>query len=138
MIGKPAPAFTLRSIDGQSVLSLADLRGSVVVVDFWASWCAPCRQSLPRLASLQAEKGGVRIIAVNIDDDRKNAVEFLRRNRVKLVSLYDEAKRVVDRYAVPSMPSAVVIDRRGVVRGVFPGYTEDDVENIRTEVERLL
>ncbi|MBM2839708.1 MAG: peroxiredoxin [Bacteroidetes bacterium] len=138
MIGKPAPAFTLKTIDGHSILSLDALRGQVVIIDFWASWCAPCRRSLPQLVALEAGKAGVKLVAVNIDDDRKNGVEFLKRNRISLVSLYDEAKHVVDQYDVPAMPSALIIDKRGVVRFVHAGYTESDIEIIKKEVERLL
>jgi len=138
MIGKPAPAFTLRTVDGRSALSLADTRGQVVIIDFWASWCAPCQRSLPRLAALEAGKSGIRILAINIDDDRANALEFLKRNRVKLTSLYDETKKVVDGYDVPEMPSALIIDRKGVVRFVHPGYAERDIEIMKKEVEGLL
>lgn len=138
MIGKPAPAFTLKTVDGRSVFSLADLRGQVVIIDFWASWCAPCRQSLPQLAAFEAARAGVKVLAVNIDDERLNAVEFLRRNNVKLTSLYDETKRVADRYDVPEMPSALIIDKKGMVRFIHPGYTEREIEIIKKEVESLL
>ncbi len=138
MIGKPAPAFTLRTVDGCSALSLADMRGQVVIIDFWASWCAPCQRSLPQLAALESGKAGIRILAINIDDDRANAVEFLKRNRVKLTSLFDETKKVADSYDVPEMPSALIIDKKGVVRFVHAGYTERDIEIMKKEVEGLL
>ncbi|MEK9138794.1 MAG: TlpA disulfide reductase family protein [Bacteroidota bacterium] len=134
LIGKPAPGFTLTSVDGRSTLSLAELRGHVVIIDFWASWCAPCSRSLPQLAAFEAKLSGVRILAVNIDDVRENAVEFLKQHRVKLTSLYDDTKRVAGRYNVPAMPSAVVVDRYGVVRFVHAGYTgllkEDAYEQV--------
>jgi thiol-disulfide isomerase/thioredoxin len=138
MIGKPAPAFRLQTIDGRSTISLDDCRGKVVIIDFWASWCAPCRQSLHKLAVLEAANSKVRLLAITVDDERKNAVEFLKRNGIKLTSLYDELKRVADRYSVPAMPSALIIDARGVVRFVHAGYSESEIEVMRKEVEGLL
>lgn len=138
MIGKPAPAFRLQTIDGRSTISLEDCRGKVVIIDFWASWCAPCRRSLHKLAALEGANSGVRLLAVTVDDERKNAVEFLKRNSIKLTSLYDEMKRVADQYGVPEMPSALIIDARGVVRFVHAGYGESEIEVMRKEVEGLL
>ena len=138
MIGKPAPSFTLKSVDGRTSLSLADLRGQVVIIDFWATWCVPCRHSLPQLATFQSAQQGVKVIAINIDDERANAMDFLKHNRVKLTALYDEAKNVVGTYDVPAMPSALVVDKRGVVRFVHGGYTERDIPAIVREARSLL
>lgn len=134
-VGRTAPDFTLRTLDGTSNLSLKDFRGSVVVVDFWASWCAPCRRSLPQLASLESK--GVRVLAVNIDDVRQNGVEFLRRNNITLRALYDGEKTVASRYDVPAMPSALIIDKAGVVRFLHIGYTADDFAEFKEQIKRL-
>ena len=137
-VGKPAPGFSLRTMDGTATLSLGQLRGQVVVVDFWASWCAPCKRSLPQLAAMEANHPGLKVIAINIDDERQKAVEFLRKNRVKLIALYDEKKDVVTTYDVPVMPSALIIDRKGVVRYVHVGYTDDDLDQFKREIQGLL
>jgi thiol-disulfide isomerase/thioredoxin len=134
-VGKSAPDFTLKTIDGTSDLSLKDFRGSVVVVDFWASWCAPCRRSLPELASLEAR--GVKVLAVNIDEDRKNGVEFLKRNNINLRALYDGKKAVASRYDVPAMPSALIIDKQGIVRYLHIGYGAEDLKEFKQQIERL-
>jgi cytochrome c biogenesis protein CcmG/thiol:disulfide interchange protein DsbE len=138
MIGKQAPAFRLKTIDERSTVSLEDCRGKVVIIDFWASWCAPCRGSLHRLAALEAAHPGVRLLAITVDDERKNAVEFLKRNNIKLTSLHDDLKRVAGQYGVPGMPSALIVDAHGVVRFVHAGYSETDIEVMRKEVEGLL
>jgi thiol-disulfide isomerase/thioredoxin len=138
MIGKPAPAFALKTINGRSTVSLEDCRGKVVIIDFWASWCGPCRRSLPRLAALEAGNSFVRLLAVNIDDERENAIEFLTRSHVMLTALYDETKHVADKYDVPEMPSALILDAHGVVRFVHAGYDELEIDTIRKEVESLL
>jgi cytochrome c biogenesis protein CcmG/thiol:disulfide interchange protein DsbE len=138
MIGKPAPSFTLKTVDGRASLSLADLRGQVVIIDFWATWCAPCRHSLPQLSTFEAGQHGVKVVAINIDDERENAIDFLKQNRVKMTSLYDESKHVVGSYDVPAMPSALVIDKDGVVRFVHGGYTENDIATMMKEARSLL
>jgi len=138
LMGKTAPDFMLNTIDGSATLSLKDLRGSVVVIDFWASWCPPCRRSLPGLAALEQRLKGLKVLAVNIDDDRVKGVEFLRRNRIKVVALYDQDKQVVKRYDVSAMPSALIIDKHGVVRFVHVGYTESDLDQFKKEIEGLL
>jgi cytochrome c biogenesis protein CcmG, thiol:disulfide interchange protein DsbE len=138
MIGKPAPVFALKTIDGRSTVSLQDCRGKVVIIDFWATWCVPCRRSLPRLVALEAGTSSVKLLAINIDDERENAIEFLKRNRIKFASLYDETKRVASQYNVPEMPSALIVDAHGVVRFVHAGYNESEIDSIRKEVESLL
>jgi len=137
MVGKPAPDFTLRTIDGQKSFSLADVRGQVTIIDFWASWCAPCRKSLPQLAACDGKIPGVRVLAINIDDERQNGIDFARHSRLKLVPLYDAGKKVVAAYDVPAMPSALIIDGKGVVRFVHGGYSEDDVNTIINEAKSL-
>ena len=138
MIGKPAPTFTLKTINGRSAISLDDVRGKVVIIDFWATWCAPCRRSLPRLAALETGNSSLKLLAINVDDDRENAVDFLRRYHLNLTSLYDETKLVADRYDVPEMPSALIVDKLGVVRFVHAGYNESDIELMKKEIEGLL
>ncbi len=136
-IGRKAPDFTLETIDGRAKISLSDLRGQVVVIDFWATWCAPCKRYLPQLAKLETLHDRVRVLAVNIDDDRRNAVEFLKFNGIQLTALFDEKKRVVEEYGVLAMPSAFVIDKRGVVRFIHSGYTDNEIEQIRNELKSM-
>jgi thiol-disulfide isomerase/thioredoxin len=136
-IGKPAPNFKLKTVDGRATLSLSDLRGYVVIVDFWASWCTPCRHSLPLLSLLESGEKKVKVIAISVDDDRENAVDFLKRLRVKLIALHDEEKHVAEEYSIPMMPSALILDKKGIVQFVHAGYTESDMDDFQKEVEGL-
>ena len=137
-VGRPAPEFTLKTLDGRSAVSLSDFRGQVVVIDFWASWCAPCKRSLPKLDVLAAGMKGVTVLAVNIDDERRNGLEFVKQHRIRLTALHDGAKEVVAGYDVPAMPSALVLDKKGIVRFIHAGYTDTDIEQIRKQIQELL
>jgi thiol-disulfide isomerase/thioredoxin len=136
-IGKHAPDFTLRTIDNRASLTLSEFRGRIVIVDFWASWCGPCKRSLPQLSLLSSQYKDVTVLAVNIDDDRRNGVDFLRRSRIQLIALYDEKKSVVAAYDVSAMPSAFVVDRKGVVRFVHVGYSDVDIQELKRQIEEL-
>ena len=106
---KPAPDFTLKKIDGSGTVSLSKLRGTVVLVDFWASWCPPCKKSLPYLSKLESKYKNFKVIAINIDDDTSNARAFLNENKLDLTTVYDRDKSVVSAYNVPVMPTAYLI-----------------------------
>jgi cytochrome c biogenesis protein CcmG/thiol:disulfide interchange protein DsbE len=138
LVGRSAPPFSLSTVDGGKTLSLADLKGQVVALDFWASWCAPCKRSLPHLAGLPASYRGLQVVGVSVDDDRNDAAEFLRRNRIRIIALHDADKKVAERYDVSGMPSMLLIDRKGTVRFVHAGYTADDMEEIEAQIQALL
>lgn len=138
LIGKIAPDFTLKTVDNRSQHSLKDFRGEVVLLDFWASWCPPCKKSLPELTRLQAQYEGMKVLTINIDDKSENAADFIAKLNLKLITLYDREKTVVENYNIAGMPSALLIDRKGVVRHIFSGYTEKNMEEIREAVEDLL
>ncbi len=124
--GKPAPDFTLPTFAGGEV-SLAQLRGKVVYLDFWASWCGPCRKSFPWLEGLRQRLAsqGLEIVAVNIDSRRQAAERFLREVPVNFTIALDPEGRVADRYGVEFMPTAYLIDRRGRVVARHFGFRED-------------
>lgn len=137
-VGKPAPSFELPKADQSGNLSLDALRGSVVIVDFWASWCGPCRKSLPHLQSLEAKYKDLKVLTVNIDDKEKNAFDFIEEHGLELTVLMDRQKTVVEAYNVSSMPTALLIDRKGIVRFVHSGYTERHMEQLEEEIISLL
>lgn len=137
--GDQAPDITGLALSGAPV-QLSELRGRVVLVDFWATWCAPCRRSLPHHDKLQrryADQGLV-VLAVSIDDDRTNVTEFVRRLGLSMMVVHDLAKLFVERYEPPKMPTAYLIDARGVIQSVYVGYSDGDEARIEADLRRLL
>ena len=136
---EPAPDFTLETLDGAQ-LSLASLRGKPVLVDFWASWCAPCRQELPFLERLhhQYAAQGLAIVGVSVDNEVANVRSFLRRTPLTFLVAHDPRKVAAARYGGTAMPSSYLIDRAGVVRHYHAGFRAGDAARIEHEVQALL
>jgi peroxiredoxin len=135
----PAPDFTLRALNGPN-LRLKEERGRVVLVNFWATWCGPCREEMPKLNRLYEKyrAAGFDLLGVNIDDDPRNAEAVAAKLGVKFPVLLDTDKQVSKLYDLSTMPSTVIIDRDGRVRYVHLGYlagTENDYEK---QVRQLL
>lgn len=135
----PAPPVWAPQADGTST-GLRDLRGQVVLVDFWASWCAPCLQSLPELETWQRELGdrGFTVLAVNVDTERAKALAFLKRKPVSYPVVYDPQGWWPEQYNVGGMPASYLVDREGRLHASFSGYSEKDLPRIRQQVEVLL
>jgi len=135
--GGPAPAFTLASRAGQDV-SLQQYRGNVVMINFWASWCGPCRQEMPLLESIYKKynKMGFTMLGVNVEPDSNAANDWLKATPVSFPILYDRDSKVSKLYDVAGMPSTVIIDRSGKVRVLHRGYKPGDeneyLDSIRT------
>jgi thiol-disulfide isomerase/thioredoxin len=121
-------------------LQLANLRGKVVIVDFWASWCAPCRRSFPWLNEMQAKyrDRGLVIIGVNVDRERAEAERFLKQTPADFHIVYDPDGSLAARYQIPGMPSSYVIGRDGQQAGVHIGFRTGMREQREAELERLL
>jgi len=133
----PAPTFTLASRAGQDV-SLSQYKGQVVMINFWASWCGPCRQEMPLLESIYRKynKMGFTMLGVNVEPDSNAANEWLKATPVSFPILYDRDSKVSKLYDVAGMPSTVIIDRSGKVRVLHRGYKPGDeneyLDSIRT------
>jgi cytochrome c biogenesis protein CcmG, thiol:disulfide interchange protein DsbE len=123
-----------------SPVDIAGLRGRVVYLDFWASWCLPCKQSFPWMQRLndayQAE--GLSILAVNLDADRADADKFLRRFHPTFDVRFDPRGTSAEHYGVKGMPSSLLIDRRGVTRFTHVGFTPADASAAESQVRALL
>jgi thiol-disulfide isomerase/thioredoxin len=141
-VGDRAADFTLPALDGSRV-KLSDLKGSVVVVDFWASWCVPCKKELPALDALARQyaeaKKPVVVLAIGIDKDRGNARKLIDALKVgSLRVLLDPDGKVPSDYDVPTMPTSVVIDAKGLVRHVNAGFEPGDERKIAAQIDELL
>ncbi len=137
--GAKARDFTLASLSGKEV-SLSSLRGKVVLLNFWATWCAPCREELPELSLLQENLGkrGLVILAVSVDNEMENARSFVNKYNLKFETLWDGAKKVTKLYDPETMPSSYLIDRNGNLRYVHSGYDGKEWKRILNEIEELL
>lgn len=138
--GERAPDFAAPALRSEGQVSLAAHRGKVVYVDFWASWCPPCRVAMPALERLRAElpEDSFQVIAVNVDRDPKAAREVLRERPVGYPSASDPEGRLPERFGVRTMPTSYLIDREGVVRYVHEGFREGDEAELRERIRALL
>ena len=135
----PAPQFTLTERGG-GPLSLAQYKGQVVMLNFWASWCGPCKTEMPLLENIYRKynKMGFTLIGVNVEPDSKEADAWLKQTPVSFPVIYDKDSKVSQLYEVSGMPSTVIIDRKGNIRMLHRGYKPGDeneyLESIRTLV----
>lgn len=144
-VGDPAPGFTLPELqeDGDPAeVALDDFRGKVVYLDFWASWCAPCKVSLPLLNEMRndyiAEGKPVEVLAVNVDRDPLDGIDFLIDHPVSYTVLEDAAGETPALYEVRGMPTAFLIDAEGTIRMIHDGFKRSDIGIISEEIDRLL
>ena len=136
IVDKAAPDFALRSMKGPPV-RLSEHLGEVVVINFWATWCGPCRQEMPLLDELYGkyQLAGLILLSVNIDENAEPAIEMAQTLKVSYPVLFDTRKEVSRAYDVNAMPVTVLVDRAGVVRyvseGYKPGYEKRYTEKLR-------
>ncbi len=135
----PAPDFTLKSRSGENI-KLSELRGEVVMINFWASWCAPCRQEMPLLEVLYKKYSdlGFTLLAVNVEEDSSKADLLLKDIPVTFPILFDNTNKVTKLYKVVAMPSTVIIDKDGNMRYLHHGYLPGYEEEYRKQVSELI
>jgi len=138
--GDRAPSFTVPNLAGGDHLSLDAYRGKVVYLDFWASWCTPCLASLPAIEDLRREFPAeeFQVLAINVDSNPKKARKFLGKHPVGYPSATDPRGRLPESFGLETMPTSYLIDRKGVIRYVHPGFQKQDVSEIRSRIERLV
>src|SRR5260221_5869650 len=138
-VGAAAPNFASKSDSGRNV-RLSELRGQVVLINFWASWCGPCRQELPLLNTVYTKYRAADFVglAVNVDDNRKDADAMLKRLDLRFPILFDSNKSVARLYGVDTMPARLLIDRDGRVRYVHRGYYSGYERKYEQQVRELL
>ena len=137
--GQMAPAFTLKSLNDRN-LSLHEHRGQVVMLNFWATWCGPCRQEMPALNALYEKyrDAGFVLFGINVDADPDNAARMASRLKVTYPVLIDRDKKASMLYQVKAMPMTIIIDRDGKIRHVQKGYHAGYEDKYREQVRGLL
>jgi thiol-disulfide isomerase/thioredoxin len=140
--GHRAPDFALTALSGGTV-KLSGLKGKVVLVDFWASWCKPCKKELPeldKLAKAYKDAGAdVTIVAINIDTKRENADSFLKSAKIQhLTVLFDPSSTSAEQYEPATMPTSYLVDKKGIVKAVHEGYNAGDEKKLKSEIDALL
>lgn len=139
-VGNTALAIELSELDGSPVSSMQQLEGKVVLVDFWASWCVPCRKSFPWLNTMQQQHAadGLLVLAVNEDSERSDAKRFLQQVPAQFAVLYDRAGALAEQYQLMGMPSSFLIDKKGQIRYRHIGFKQADIAGYETQIRQLL
>lgn len=137
-VGQRAPSFEVPGASG--AVRLADMKGKVVYVDFWASWCAPCKQSFPWMNDMQAKYGphGLQVVGVTVDKKREDAEKFLSSTPAKFLIAYDTTGKVAETYKPQGMPTSFLIGADGVVRAVHVGFRDGDKAALEREIQAAL
>jgi peroxiredoxin len=140
VVGNPAPGFSLDQVNGKGSVALSALAGQVVIVDFWGTFCGPCKESFPKLQELYAKyKGsGLTIVGVSEDDDKDGIAAFGSTYGAKFPLVWDETKAVANKWNPGSMPATFIVDRKGVVRFIHRGYRQGEETTIEQQVKSLL
>ena len=136
--GAAAPPFELAGLNGP--VNLANYRGQVVYLDFWASWCGPCKRSFPWMNEVQARFGaqGLRIIAVNLDEQREDAKRFLAATPAQFLIALDPSGATARKYAVKGMPSSMLIGRDGKLISTHAGFNDNDKAKLEQQIAAAL
>ena len=136
--GQTIPSLMLDTAEGPQ--PIAPARARVTYVDFWASWCGPCRQSFPWMNEMHAKYGGdgLRIVAVNVDARRDEADEFLARNPARFAIAFDRQRALAQAVEVKAMPTSLLVDPRGRVLLVHQGFAGKDREKLEASIGQAL
>ena len=139
-LGDPAPGFNLPLLGENKLISLSELEGKTVYIDFWASWCGPCRQSLPLYEvmneSLPQDK--FRLVAINLDESREDALRFLEQHPVSYTVLFDPEGVTASSWGIPAMPSSFLVNPRGEIVKQWAGFHPSHIEEIEDEIRSLI
>ena len=139
LVGKPAPDFELELLEGKK-FHLAESKGKVVVLDFWATWCGPCLQAMPQVEKVTDEfrDQGVQLIAVNLQETPEQITAMLERHKLDLTVALDRDGVVAEKYAANAIPQTVIIDRDGKIARLFVGGGPHLGDQLREALKGLL
>ena len=137
-VGKLAPPLAIQSLDGKGTIALTPTPGKITVVDFFATWCAPCKKSLPKLEQMAKQSGGtVQVIAISVDDTRTGVADFAKAQGVTFPVAWDENHTLARKWSVEKMPTTYIIDGTGTVRFMHSAYQESESEVMGKELAQL-
>ena len=137
-VGKPAPDFSVSRLNTGDTVVLSAYQGKVVLLDFWASWCLPCKRLMPKFGEMKERLPDLEILALSTDVDRNKALSFQRSVEPGLQAAYDANQKVSEAYGVGQMPTCFLIDKKGRLRFRHTGYTESDLKKVEREAKLLL
>ncbi len=139
-VAHETPDFALEQVPGPGKVTLRGLKGKVVILDFWATWCEPCRASFPKLQELHEryKQSGLQIVGISLDDDPKEIPSFVKTYGAKFAIASDPSKDLAKKFNVKTMPSSFVLDRKGVVRFTHEGYHNGDEVELERQIRSLL
>lgn len=137
-VGKAAPDLSIQTLNGKGKVSLESLQGKTVIVDFWATWCGPCKQSFPALEELSKRLGDkVEIVGISVDDDKKGVVEFAKENGATFAIGWDENHSIAEKWKVGAMPTTFIVDGSGKVRFIHDGYHQGETKAMEKEIASI-
>ena len=136
-IGRPAPQFTLPDLNG-SEISLDQYKGRVVMLDFWASWCGPCRMTMPMIENLQKKyANSLVLLTINLQEPKDVVEEYVWKQGIQSQVLLDEDGSVGEAYGTISIPMQIIIDKQGIVRFIQSGFNASTLSQMSAEIEQL-
>ena len=137
-VGKGAPDLKLETVNGKGSITLDSLSGKIAVVDFWATWCGPCKQSFPKLEELAKQNSGkVQVVGISVDDKSDGVADFAKANGATFPIGWDDGHTIAGRWKVDTMPTTYILDSTGKVRFIHAGYKDGEADVIAKELATL-
>lgn len=140
LTSKPAPDFSISRLNSDGMISLADLKGKVIYLDFWATWCPPCRKSFPWMEEMHTryQDDGLAIIAVSVDGKRELAEKFVQETGASFITAIDSGKKTARDYKLRAMPSSYIIGRDGTIISIHLGFRTSKTKAMEDEIKQAL
>ena len=137
-VGKAAPDLSIQTVNGKGQITKESLSGKVAIVDFWATWCGPCKQSFPKLEEIAKQNSGkVQVIGISVDDKSDGVADFAKSNGATFPVGWDDGHAIANRWKVDSMPTTYILDGSGTVRFIHAGYHDGEADVIAKELATL-
>ena len=138
------PEFKLTLLDSTEALELKSFKGDIVLIDFWASWCVPCKEAFPFYDKLQKEFQNTatdlkfHVLGVNLDETKEPARKFLKEHPVDFKNVFDEEKKLFEQLETSAIPVTYLLDPKGVIQAVYTGFNEEKKPRIRSDIQTLI